>query len=402
MSRFVDPKTVVPEMILGIDASRCRSGGSINHLKGILQNVSPGHYGIREVHCWAYSELLQALPDFDWLVKHQTGLLDRSLLFQLIWQKFFLRGSLIRNNIDVLFTADASTLCSFDNQVVLSQDLLAYEPGVVETFGFGMGRLRLTLIRYIQNRAFRAAAGVMFLTQYSASLIQKSCGDLNKVAIVPHGVNEDFRSLAVIRRASSSVHRRVTCTYVSTVEMYKHQWVVVRAVALLKSKGFDIYLNLIGGGHGRADRILTSQILESDPSGIFITQDNFINHAHLREKLRETDIFVFASSCETFGITLLEGMAAGLPIACSSRSSLPEVLGEGGLYFNPEDEVSISDAIESLICNPELANSLGRRARAISEKFSWDKCADDTFTFILECHNEFVQKSSDSLGRHQS
>jgi glycosyltransferase involved in cell wall biosynthesis len=400
MSGSIDRKTVVSKIILGIDASRCRSGGSINHLKGILQNLSPSQYGIREVHCWAYSELLQTLPDFDWLVKHKTDLLDWPLLFQLIWQKFFLESELIRNKIDVLFTADASTLCSFGNQVVLSQDLLAYEPGVAELFGFGISRLRLIAIKYIQNRAFRAAAGVIFLTQYSASLIQKSCGDLNKVSIVPHGVNEDFRSLAIKKSTLSSVQSRINCTYVSNVEMYKHQWVLVRAISILRSKGFDIHLNLIGGGQGRANRLLTSQILKFDPLDIFITQYNFIDHSRLREKLQETDIFIFASSCEAFGITLLEGMAAGLPIGCSNRSSLPEVLGDGGLYFNPEDDVSISDVIESLIRNPELANSLGRRARVISEMYSWDKCADDTFTFILECHNEFLQKSMSSVDEH--
>ena len=45
-------------------------------------------------------------------------------------------------------------------------------------------------------------------------------------------------------------------------------------------------------------------------------------------------IFVFASSTETFGISLLEAMAVGMPIVCSDKSSLPEVLQNGGLYFD--------------------------------------------------------------------
>ena len=57
---------------------------------------------------------------------------------------------------------------------------------------------------------------------------------------------------------------------------------------------------------------------------------------------KKSDIFVFASNSETFGITLLEAMSQAVPIVCSNQSSLPEVLQDGGLYFDPSNYIDLS------------------------------------------------------------
>ena len=89
--------------------------------------------------------------------------------------------------------------------------------------------------------------------------------------------------------------------------------------------------------------------------------------------MTESDIFVFASSTETFGISLLEAMAIGMPIICSNKSSLPEILHDGGLYFNPKNDLELSNQIELLITNKKLRKKKSKQARKIALKFSWDK-----------------------------
>lgn len=370
---------------LGIDASRCRSGGSINHLIGILKNLDPNLFGISKIHIWSYKKLLNDLPNKDFLIKHESIFLEKNIFLQLFWQYFFLKYDIHKEECDFLFTADASSLCNFKQQVVLSQDLLSYEPGITKKFGYGYSRLRLYLIRIIQNRAFQNAKGVIFLTNYTSRLIQRSCGKLTNVAIIPHGVNSGFNKMEYKSRAQSTSHPTIRCTYISNTEMYKHQWVVVGAIALLREKKYDIKLNLIGGGNGRAQQILESQLSKSDPQNQFVTQYDFLIQDQIQEILTKTDIFVFASSCETFGITLLEGMASGLPIACSDRSSLPELLRDGGIYFDPENENSIAKKIEVLINDPVLSERLAKRAKTISTEFSWERCSQETFSFISEC-----------------
>ncbi len=80
---------------------------------------------------------------------------------------------------------------------------------------------------------------------------------------------------------------------------------------------------------------------------------------------------------------LLEGMAAGLPIACSDRGPMPEVLGDAGVYFNPEDPASIAKAIRHLIESPELREQKAQAAFQRAQQYSWARCAEETFGFLV-------------------
>ena len=371
-------------LIVGIDASRCRSGGAQAHLVGILSEIDPKEHGIEQIHLWTFRALAEKIPNAQWLIKHEIRLIRMSLVEELFWQAVSLKRALRRAECDVLFTADASTVNAFTPQVVLSQDLLSYEDGIMQLFGWGPRRLRLIAIRFLQNRAFRRASGVMFLSSYSSEVIQRSCGVLSRTAIVPHGVATEFFEVRPDYNWRQAGNKPIECVYVSNAEMYKHQWVVIKAIEMLKRRGYNVRLQLIGGGSGAAQAKTMAQMLLSDPEGKYIRQHEFISHHELPGHLAKAHIFIFASSCETFGITLLEGMAAGLPIACSNRSSLSEILGQAGVYFDPEDSESIREAVELLIEDRDLRQKLGAQARSLAMEYSWRKCAAQTFDFIAE------------------
>ncbi len=81
---------------------------------------------------------------------------------------------------------------------------------------------------------------------------------------------------------------------------------------------------------------------------------------------------------EGFGLPVLEAMACGTPVACSDTSSLPEVAGEAGLYFDPGDVESITDALRHLLNDADLRSDLRRRGFEQAAKFSWDRVAAET------------------------
>ncbi len=372
------------EIVVGIDASRNRSGGARAHLAGILTAADPGTHGIREVHVWAYKALLDSLPDRSWLVKHRPPDLEGALPRQLWWQARRLGREVADAGCDILFTTDASTLCRFKPMVVLSQDVLSYEPGAWKYIRDPKQLLRLIAILVVQNLAFRFSAGVIFLTRHAGRVIQRSCGPLPRVAYISHGVGEEFRQVWQGTEWPQDRGRPIRALYVSNAELYKHQWVVVRAVELLRKRGHHIELTLVGGGHGAAQRLVERQIACSDPEGTFVRQLDFVAHDELPGYMADADIFVFASSCEAFGITLLEGMSVGLPIACSNRSCLPELASDGAVYFDPEDAESIADAMGRLINDENLRAAIAQRAKILSEGYSWARCADQTWAFVAE------------------
>ena len=371
---------------VAIDASRNRSGGAKAHLIGILSECDRAKHGIQEIHVWAFRELLDQLPYCPWLIKHNPISLEQSLVKQLIWQATALANEVKSAGCDILFTTDASTLCRFKPMVVLSQDMLSYEPGVMRYFGYGLARLRLLAILVVQNLAFRRATGVIFLTRYAGKVIQQSCGLLPAIAYIPHGVDVVFKHSQVVSTWPASGEQPIRCIYVSNAEMYKHQWVVVEAISLLRKCGYNLMLSLVGGGKGPAQQLLQDMIAVVDPKSVFVKQLEFLPHAELPTLMAEADLFVFASSCENMPVTLVEAMAVGLPIACSNRGPMPEVLADGGVYFNPEDSESIAVAIEQIIQSPAMRLAIAQRANTLSQQFNWKRCADETFSFIAETY----------------
>lgn len=380
-------------MIFGINASRARSGGAISHLVGILREVDPSNFDISEVHVWSYARLLAVLPDVPWLIKHQPPELECSLHRQLLWERFSLPIQLRRANCCLLLNVDAGSICRFRPAVTMSRDMLSYEPGEIARYGISKARLRLIALRYVQNASLKNSDGAVFLTHYAAHLIQQSCGKLSNIAYIPHGVGEEFQDIDPVRIWPEMADRPIRCLYISNAAPYKHQWHVVQAVEQLRQRGFDLQLELVGGGKGKAQGRLEAQINKSDPKGEFVSQREFVPQYTLPGFLSQADLFVFASSCENMPNTLVEAMAAGLPIACSNRGPMPEVLDDGGVYFDPENPDTIAAAIEDLITDSYKRTRLAARAKELSRQYSWKRCAQETFLFIAQTAQQVKQRS---------
>lgn len=373
-------------MIIGIDASRNRSGGAIAYLMGLFSAVELTMFSIDEIHIWAYKSLLDKIPDHPWLIKHTPPLLEKSLLHQVFWQAFDLSKELKKWRCDILFTTEASTLCSFLPSVVLSQNLLPYEPSAVKLFAWGKARFRLIFLRYIQNAAFRRASGVVFLTQYAAETIQAMCHISGQITVIPHGIGHAFVSSG--SNAQSLQKKHIRCVYVSPISRYKYQWVVAHAISDLRKKGYDIAVDFIGSDDGTAQPLVDTTLSQLDPYNQFIKKKGAVAHADLPTRLTEYDIFIFASGCENMPITLLEAMSVGLPIASSDRGPMKEVLEDGGVYFNPENAESIAKAVETLILDDDLRRTVVARAETLVRQYSWKRCAKETFSFIETVYND--------------
>ena len=371
--------------VVGIDASRNRSGGAKVHLLGILKDCDPLSYAIHEVHVWSYKTLLDELPDAPWLTKHNPPELERSLIHQAWWQYRSLPTEARDCGCDILLNTDAGTVCRFRPAVVMSRDLLSYDQQEMRRYGVSAARLRSILLRVMQTRSMKHADGVIFLTNYAARIIQGVTGELRRVTVIPHGVGENFKQTTSTGAWLEEAGREIRCLYVSNAEMYKHQWMVIRAIGNLRRRGYNVSLLLVGGGTGLAQRLIDKEIAQTDPQGDFIESIGFVYQNEIPNLLAQADIFVFASSCENMPNTLVEAMASGLPIACSDRGPMPEILEDGGVYFDPENAESIAAAIENIIRNREMRVSIAKRAKELAEQYSWARCASETWDFLRAC-----------------
>jgi len=94
---------------------------------------------------------------------------------------------------------------------------------------------------------------------------------------------------------------------------------------------------------------------------------------------RKAHAFVYPSIYEGFGIPPLEAMAHDCPVICSHTSSMPEVIGKAGEYFDPRNIESIRGAIERVVSSSCRRNTLIQNGRDRLKMFSWDQCAAETY-----------------------
>jgi glycosyltransferase involved in cell wall biosynthesis len=94
--------------------------------------------------------------------------------------------------------------------------------------------------------------------------------------------------------------------------------------------------------------------------------------------------FVFPSLYEGFGLPPLEAMACGTPVACSNTSSMPEVVGDAAVTFDPRDEGAMTEALRQLAADADLRAELRARGLRRAAEFSWARAAQETVALYQE------------------
>ncbi|RKD92629.1 glycosyltransferase family 4 protein [Mangrovibacterium diazotrophicum] len=107
----------------------------------------------------------------------------------------------------------------------------------------------------------------------------------------------------------------------------------------------------------------------------------------LHQVLGAAMALTFVPFFEGFGIPVIEGMSAGIPVICSNTTSLPEVGGHAVLYADPFAVTQIKDAMIRIANENGLRDSLIEKGRKQQQKFTWDKTAEMLWGSVQICMN---------------
>ena len=377
---------------IGIDATNIRLGGGITHLQEILTSAQPQLHQISEVVVWAGQSTLDRLPSLPWLIKKNPHPLNQGLLSRIWWQWKSLSDELKNEKCNLVFIPGGSYVGNFFPAVSMSQNLLPFEWGEIRRSGLSLLTIKMLLLRWIQAYTFSRSQGVIFLTQYAMSAVLKITGPLKgDIAIIPHGFNRLFECAPRIQQSIDqySKAKPYRILYVSNIDRYKHQNKVLAAINILRNKNYPVEIVFVGPAIPRSLQELEIEMGQVDKNGEWAHYLGQVTATELQAQYHKADLALFASSCETFGIILLEKMSAGLPIACSSLSSMGEVLQDSGLYFDPLDANDIAKVIEDYLQSPQLRAEMAEKSYQRAKAYAWKLSSELTFAFLAKVARGF-------------
>ena len=198
----------------------------------------------------------------------------------------------------------------------------------------------------------------------------------DKVKIIPLGVDSN-RFCPNSDREYSHKDHLFKVLFVGRVRYKKGIRHLTHACANLVEQGFPIQLDIIGDSLGSAAK-----------KHSFVRYTGPVTREDLPQYYREADVLVQPSIIhEGFGLTLLEGMASGIPVIATDMGAMPEVVGDCGIIVPARDSEALAKAIQRLILAPDLRRRLGQKGRERAERlFTWESKAAE----YLECFTNLV------------
>lgn len=213
--------------------------------------------------------------------------------------------------------------------------------------------------------------------------------DPDKIRLIPEAVDHDLfnpgdREAAFQHVSDRYGVRKPFVLFVSSLWPYKNCEGLIRAFAAAKSELGDRQLVVVGPG--RDVEYVGS--LRTLAASLGVADDIvWVGGVPLSETVhfyRAADVFVYPSHNETFGLPILESMAAGCPVVTSNVTAMPETAGGAALLADPKDPDSIADAIVKA-CGPENER-LRKAGPERAGEFTWAATAEKTLAVYREVH----------------
>jgi len=221
-------------------------------------------------------------------------------------------------------------------------------------------------------------------------LIQYFKVDPLKVRVIYLGVDNKFMRYGIKDDESDLIEsfgiERKYILHVGSFEPRKNIERLLQAYSLIRSnKQINHRLVLVGKDEW-LEKDLFDEIRKTEYFGdVIILKD--VKEDELIKLYNNAEMLVYPSLYEGFGLPLLEAMACGTPIAASYSSSIPEVVGEAAVYFDPLSVNEMAQKMFELIESEELRGKLIEAGLKRVAFFTWERTAQETINAYREVLN---------------
>lgn len=205
---------------------------------------------------------------------------------------------------------------------------------------------------------------------HKANLIENLSMPAEKFAVIPNMVDvarfSPYKKSLYLHERYSISKNKLLLGVVGRLDQKKGQYEAIAALDLLKQYGDQIHLFIIGENtlnEPETDKQLRDLVVEKDLQN-FVTFTGHINE--VETAMASLDILLVPSSAETFGRTIIEGMASGVPVIATRAGGVPDIIthGQTGFLVEPGSIQDLADAIEKLMKSPALREHIRTLALA--------------------------------------
>lgn len=195
----------------------------------------------------------------------------------------------------------------------------------------------------------------------------------SKITVAPNGIDDAFFEIPPL---GLSAHSTPSVLSVGRICRQKGIDVLLDAAEQIIKSGTLFSLRLVGGNYAEPaiEKIVEERTQKAPLLGA-VERLGKITHESVLSLLQDSFIYVQPSRYESQGIALLEAMAAGRAVIASDLPAIREYIkhGENGLLVEPENPQVLTDALHTLLTNPEQSLALGRVARKTAQAYTWQR-----------------------------
>lgn len=195
--------------------------------------------------------------------------------------------------------------------------------------------------------------------------------DENRIEIIPYGVDLDKFKLSESKNNSGILK----IIFVGTIDVRKGLHHIFNVLKNINPS--DLELNLYG------HYLSNSNIYKKGKELINVNFYGNVPQDVLIDAYQSSDVMIFPSVDDGFGLAALEGMACGLPIICSSNAGISDIINKkNGFIFESGDEKKLLEIIKWCIENKNILKNMKKEARKTAEKYTWEKYEEKINNFI--------------------
>jgi glycosyltransferase involved in cell wall biosynthesis len=296
-----------------------------------------------------------------------------------------------RKNVPLLFMTHINPVTIKPPYIVTFHDILPWE----EEFIYGTqiyDQKRKDLILKMSVRANRILTDSNYSKKKIISLFEKYDYkyDEKNIIVLPAFVNKQIFDGTKLNRVNinKSKDAKYKILFIGTDHIRKNHINAIIAIYILNKKyKMNATLTIVTKKRKRYDELKALIDIYNNPLENKITFIEYVED--LLDLYQKSDLLLFPSYYEGFGLPPVEAQSMGLPVVASNVSCMPEILGEGAFYVDPYDPQDIAEGMYRVLTDLDLKNKLVNKGFTNSEKYTSDKYAEKLYDIASNLYKEY-------------